>query len=82
MKVKDIITNLTERYSPDDELVITWWDRDLFTLPTDTDDRPVTADEWSDAVATFDNAGWGDYIDMVLFDTVYELVRDAVEVKP
>lgn len=83
MKVKDIIANLTERYSPDDELIITWWDRNLFLVPDDLDEtghREPTCEEWDDAVATFDDTGWGDHIDMVLFDTVYELVRDAVEV--
>lgn len=80
MKVKDIITRLQETYQPDDELVIAWWARDLFLVPDKHDEtghREPTPEEWSEAVAMFDDRGFGDHADMILYDTVGDFVFAA-----
>lgn len=46
MKTRDIIQRLQERYQPDDNLVIFWWDRECFDLTT-ADDTNV----WDSVVA-------------------------------
>lgn len=51
MRVETIIKCLQERYAPNDELVIGWWDIDsgnsLIGANEDEDIQPMTADEWA-----------------------------------
>ena len=80
MKVEDIITRLQETYAPDHELVIAWWDRELFLVPDEQDEtghREPTPEEWSAAVAAFEEQGFGYHADMILYDTVADFVFQA-----
>ena len=86
MKVKDIITRLQETYTPDTELVIAWWDRDLFLVPDETPDpmgqRNPTHNEWADTVAVIDDNGFGDHPDAIMFDVIYEQVLETIHNTP
>jgi hypothetical protein len=35
MRVRDIIQSLQERYQPDDNLVVFWWDNSTFDIATE-----------------------------------------------
>ena len=82
MKVKHIITRLQETYQPDDELVIAWWDRDLFLVLDETGDRNPTLEEWADTVAIIDDNGFGDHADAIMFDVIYEQVLETIHNAP
>jgi hypothetical protein len=51
MKVSRAIELLSE-INPDEEIAISWWERDRFT---DSEDQVVSYDLWSYAVSEFDN---------------------------
>lgn len=80
MKVKDIIARLSE-YDADEELVIAWWRRDLFTdYNPDTDDEtPLGETTWNLAVDILENRkdGWGDYINAGICDEIQDAVDRA-----
>lgn len=85
MKVKDIITRLQETYAPDHELVIAWWDRELFLVPDEQDEtghRNLTLEEWADTVAVIDDNGFGDHADAIMFDVIYEQVLETIHNAP
>lgn len=48
MKVKDILKEFSEGYSPEDEVIIFWWDSATFEQ---------TAGTWQKAVRVADNCG-------------------------
>lgn len=76
MKVIDVIKILTEKYSPYDELMITWWDSNY---------REVPAEVWDKAVEIFDSEDnryqMSDYIADVITDAeiYYEKKADKAE---
>ena len=74
MKVKDIITHLTERYGADDELVIAWWDKQLFSFyDEDTDtEHPLSDSAWAETVQAVDGDDYG-------WEGVSESVRDMIQ---
>ena len=80
MKVKDIIARLSE-YDADEELVIAWWRRDLFTdYNPDTDDEtPLGETTWNLAVEILENRkdGWGDHINEYIYDEIQDSVDRA-----
>lgn len=47
MKVKDIVQRLHERYQPDDNLAVFWWDKDSFGIQGEADTNGV----WDSVVA-------------------------------
>jgi len=53
MKVSKAIELLSE-INPDEEICISWWEKDLFN---ELDGTPVSEEGWLNAVAEFDNAG-------------------------
>lgn len=63
MKVIDVIKKLTEKYSPYDEIMVTWWDSNY---------REVPAEVWEKAVEIFDSEDnryqMSDYIADVITD--------------
>lgn len=63
MKVIDVIKILTEKYSPYDELMISWWDSNY---------REVPAEVWDKAVEIFDSEDnryqMADYVADVITD--------------
>lgn len=63
MKVIDVIKQLTERYSPYDEIMVSWWDSNY---------REVPLEIWEKAVEIFDSENnryqMADYISDVITD--------------
>lgn len=63
MKVIDVIKKLTERYSPYDEIMVSWWDSNY---------REVPLEIWEKAVEIFDSENnryqMADYISDVITD--------------
>lgn len=81
MKVKDIIRQLSERYEPDTELVIAWWDRHLFHDERDADEYGipdvVSRQVWDETVRRIDGDGWEDAV-----NGVYDLIDRAIAGTP
>jgi hypothetical protein len=80
MKVSALIAWLTTDFTPDEDILIAVWRRDLFTTPTDqpdTDDEQPDTELWADAVDIIEQRGWGDYLDTQLFDTIQETLDDT-----
>jgi hypothetical protein len=80
MKVSALIAWLNADFSPDEDIIIALWRRDLFTTPSDqpdTDDEQPDAELWADAVDMIEQRGWGDYLDTQLFDTVQETLDET-----
>jgi hypothetical protein len=66
MKVSHAIKLLSE-IDPDEEICISWWERDLFT---DRDRTPVSDDTWHKAVAVFDANGGYDTINQQVWEFI------------
>ncbi len=66
MKVSQAIKLLSE-IDPDEEICISWWERDLFT---DRDGTPVSDDAWLRAVEVFDVNGGYDNINQQVYDYI------------
>lgn len=58
MKVSKAIELLSE-LNPDEEICISWWERQLFT---DTENVIVSEEKWNEAVAEFDIEGGYDSV--------------------
>lgn len=57
MKVKDIINILSKHYSEDDELIIDWWDKEIFDeclLDGNNERIDVPEDVWSFVVSRYE----------------------------
>jgi hypothetical protein len=48
MKVKDLINRLNEYYSPDDQLIVAYWDKDGVQGSANV---ILTDDQWTDIIA-------------------------------
>jgi len=57
MKVSKVIECLND-YSPDDEIMISWWDREGFEYVMD---KPLPLEIWEMAVAKFDRSDWSSW---------------------
>ena len=72
MKVIDVIKKLTEKYSPYDEIMVTWWDSNY---------REVPAEVWEKAVEIFDSEDnryqMADYVSDVLTDAEIHYEKQA-----
>ena len=75
MKVSKAIEFLSEM-NPDEEICISWWERDLFT---DREGVPVSDDAWSDAVAEFDAEGGYDSVNQQVWELVNYAIRQEGE---
>lgn len=70
MKVKDALQMLS-RYSPDDEIIIMWWDYELVNSW-----ESLTTDEWSDVVDELDEMEpESERVAEAIVDTVYAIVN-------
>lgn len=70
MKVKDALQMLS-RYSPDDEIIIMWWDYELVNSW-----ESLTTDEWSDVVDELDEMEpESERVAEAIVDTVYATVN-------
>ena len=73
MKVKDAIQYLN-KYEPEDELLIMWWDSDALASPDDT----VTNEEWSQIIDQTDGYGF-DGINQDIYEILKETLFDIRE---
>ncbi len=74
MKVSQAIKLLSE-IDPDEEICISWWERDLFT---DRDGVPVPDDAWLRAVEVFDANGGYDTINQQVYDFInYDINQEG-----
>jgi hypothetical protein len=64
MRVKHLIEQL-KKYSPDDEIIVAYWDKAWFT---DMTEREISDDQWLDIVGdgddVIDNIAIGDYLQL------------------
>lgn len=64
MRVKYLIEQL-KKYSPDDEIIVAYWDKAWFT---DMTEREISDDQWLDIVGdgddVIDNIAIGDYLQL------------------
>ena len=64
MRVKHLIEQL-KKYSPDDEIIVAYWDKAWFT---DMTEREISDDQWQDIVGdgddVIDNIAIGDYLQL------------------
>lgn len=73
MQVKQAIKLLSEM-DPDEEICISWWEHNLFTMSDDETVVPATSTEWLNAVADFDaNGGYDDVNQQVWMNLYYEI---------
>jgi len=83
MKISDIVEHLQEKYDPNDEIVIAWWDRDLFAKydPDKDDDIPLTKKEWTRALELMarDSSAWSDNISEKMYDFIRYYTEKATE---
>jgi len=81
MKVKDIISVLNERYGKDDDIVVIWWDSELFmSYDHDKDEEyPLSKKVWENAVNILENKkdGFGDHLNELLHDEIQNAVNIA-----
>lgn len=63
MKVSHAIKLLSE-LNPDEEIAISWWEANLFTIGDGVNDEPLSADseQWLRAVEVFDANGGYDSV--------------------
>lgn len=78
MKVSEI-KKMLEAYSDDDQLVIAWWDKNLFyTIDDDLKEVPFDDTTWIEAVHRIDDGGedevFTDYINSTIHDLIMEVV--------
>ena len=75
MKVKDIVNNLNKFYSPDDDLIVMWWDREWFENCYDTNEYTLTDD---DVTLICDEAYDDESVGEQISNYVNELVSDRI----
>jgi hypothetical protein len=66
MKVKDVIKNM-QNYNSDDEVVILWWTKDIFSYGDETN---ISDDVWSKVVKTLDDDNNLDFANSVISDEI------------
>ena len=77
MKVKDIIDMLTKNYDENEELVVAWWDRNLFRFyAPDGEEQPISASFWEEVVSLSDNDhhSWD-----IINQRVDEMIQDYIQ---
>jgi hypothetical protein len=74
MKVSHAIKLLSE-INPDEEIAISWWERDLFTT---RDGTPVSDSAWAYAVEGFDANGGYDTINQQVWEFInYDIKQEG-----
>jgi len=73
MRVKELLEQL-EKYQPDDELIVAYWDRE--TVEGYEEDLLLTLDQWSDVVFQYENREF--YWQNSAAEDFVELAREAV----
>lgn len=80
MRVQQLIDRLQELYKPNERIIVSWWDKEMFLVPDDLDEtgfRNPTDEEWNEAVDNFDRRGFDDHANMIFHETLFEFVYDV-----
>lgn len=72
--VKEVIKLLQESYDPDEQIVITWWDKSLPYLS----DLEVPDWVWNEAMNTFDDMDF-DISNSIVWDLIAEKMTNAIK---
>jgi hypothetical protein len=75
MKVSQAIKLLSE-INPDDDICISWWEKDLFN---EEDGTPVSEEGWLNAVADFDNSSGYPTVNEEVWTFLYQSIN-SIEV--
>lgn len=74
MKVSDLIELLAERYDPDDEIYVEWWDKGVFDHDPET---PISDEAWGQAVEVA-QANPIEYAMGAIYDQLWDALEDAM----
>jgi len=74
MRVSDLIETLKQYLNQDEEIIVTWWERDLIEEWQETD---ITDEEWLLMEDALMNSDWSD-IDEQLGNTLMEIRKEKV----
>lgn len=74
-KVKEAIEMLTNLYDPEEDICISWWDKDLMAQQfVDYKLNPLTDEEWEDAVDEFNYQEGFDYCNEQVADRIFQSI--------
>lgn len=79
MKVKDIIQVLNKHYNEDDELIIDWWDKEIFDecLVDGNNERiDVPEDAWVYVASRYDMP---EYFSSTIHEDVIAMLKDIIK---
>ena len=83
MKVSEVIKALNEMYSPNDEIIVEWWSKNLFDAVLADDGIALTDDLWSQAVDAFESASHGaEFVGEEGFITIQQIIDDILAYGP
>jgi hypothetical protein len=74
MQVSQIVKVLQERYQPEDELIVDWWDKETFDLFCEH--RGCTPQVWKEVVDMYENLDDSVQIADIWYDIIEELERE------
>ena len=76
MKVSKAIELLSE-INPDEEIAISWWESDLFTIGEDEEPLSADSDEWLNAIQEFDANGGVDSANEEVWTSLYQSTNEV-----
>jgi hypothetical protein len=77
MKVSHAIKLLSE-ISPDEEIAISWWESNLFTISDNNEPLPADSELWLKAVSVFDANGGYDSVNQLVWDYLnYDIKQEG-----
>jgi hypothetical protein len=78
MQVKDLITTLTDNYSPDEELVVLFYSKEEFDFESD-DEMILTDAGWLKIVKEMHESGGLDSADQIISETISEMAGEYAD---
>lgn len=77
MKVSHAIKLLSE-INPDEEIAISWWESNLFTIGDNDEPLPADSEEWLKAVQVFDANGGYDSVNQMVWECLnYDIKQEG-----
>ena len=74
MKIKNLIAIMQKMPNQDEEIIVTWWEKEMFD---GLNDQYVTDEQWGNAEDEVMNMDWSD-IDGMITQTINEQQRHEV----
>jgi len=68
MKIKNLIAIMQKMPNQDEEIIVTWWEKEMFD---GLNDQYVTNEQWENAEDEVMNMDWSD-IDLMIVQTIRE----------